>query len=101
MDIVICHAWIGHAVEPLNLCHESDDSPETSRGSSLTRRANILLYSWRGDSHCCKGLIGVSRAYGGSRDVASALASVEHGERDKHAPTCRSHGFDFIPFLLS
>ena len=35
---------------------------------------------------------------GGWRDV-SALSSVEQGNRDKHACTCKSHGFDFIPFV--
>ena len=35
------------------------------------------------------------------RDAASALSSVEQGKRDKHASTCRSHGFDFIPFGFS
>ena len=34
-------------------------------------------------------------------DVAFALAYVEQGKRDKHARTCRSHGFDFISFGFS
>ena len=32
---------------------------------------------------------------------ASTLAFVEQGKREKHACTCRSHGFDFIPFDFS
>ena len=46
-------------------------------------------------------LVGVSPARGGWKDAASALTSVEQGKRDKHARTCRSHGFDFIPFGFS
>ena len=67
----------------------------------MTRHTDILLYSWRGDSHCCVYLVGVSPARSGWRDAASALASIEKGKRDKHARTCRAHGFDFIPFRFS
>ena len=29
------------------------------------------------------------------------MSFVEQGKRDKHASTCRSHGFNFIPFGFS
>ena len=75
--------------------------PKSGRGSWQTKPPDILLYSWRGDSHCCVDLIGVSLAQSGRRDAASALPFVEQGKRDKHTATCRSHGFDFIPFGFS
>ena len=31
-------------------------------------------------------------------ETASALPSVDQGKWDKHSITCKSHGFDFIPF---
>ena len=46
-------------------------------------------------------LLSVSSARGGWRDVASALAFVEQGKRDKHARTYKSHSFDFILFGFS
>ena len=65
---------------------------------SMALSYDILLYSWRCDSHCCFYLVGVSPARSGWRDVASALPSVEQGKLDLPASTCKSHGFDFIPF---
>ena len=37
-------------------------------------------------------------ARGTWRDAASARACIVEGKREKHARTCRSHGFDFISF---
>ena len=101
LSTILRQAGICHAVEPPHLRLERDASSQSGRGSGLTRPADILLYSWRGDSHCCVDLVGVSPARGGWRDAASALLSVEQGKRDKHAHICRSHGFDFIPFGFS
>ena len=101
LGIILRHAGICHVVEPGHLRFERDVSLESGRGSGLTRPADILLYSWRGDSHCCVDLVGVSPARSGWRDAAAALPSVEQGKRDKHSATCRSHGFDFIPFGFS
>ena len=101
LGTILRQAGISHMVEPSHLRLQRDDSPESGRHSGLTRPADILLYSWRGDSHCCVDLVGVSPARSGWRDAASALSSVEQGKRDKHASTCRSHGFDFIPFGFS
>ena len=85
---------ISHMVEPSHLHLEREDSIEPGC-SGLTRPAYVILYSRRDDSHC------VSCAPSGWRDVASAVSSVEQGKRDKHASTCRYHGFDFIPFGFS
>ena len=98
--IILRQAGMCRVVEPPHLRLKRDDSPESSRGSGLSRLAHIL-YSWRGDSHCCVDLVSVSPARGGWRDAASALASAEQGKRDKHARTCRSQSFDFIPFGFS
>ena len=73
----------------------------SGRGSGLTRPADILLYCWRDDRHCCVDLVGVSPARGSWRDAASALAIVEQAKRDKHTQTCISHRFDFEPFGFS
>ena len=94
-------AGITHAVEPQHLRPSRDEGPESGRGSGLTRLADILLYGWRGDRHCCVDLVGVSPARGGWRDAASALASVEQAKRDKHTQTCPCHCFDFVPFGFS
>ena len=79
-------------------------SPPTSTihcGSGLSRPANILLYSWRGDSHCYVALVSVSPGRGGWRDGVSTLLSIQQGKRDKHAYTCESHGMGFIPLYFS
>ena len=52
-------------------------------------------------SRFCVDVVGVSPARGSWRDADSTLASVEQGKRDKHARTCRSYGFEFIPFGFS
>ena len=101
LGIILRHAGIFHVVEPPHLRFESDVSLESGRGSGLTRPADILLYSWRGDSHCCVDLVEVSPTRGGWRDAAAALPLVEEGKRDKHSTTCWSHGFNFIPFGYS
>ena len=88
-------------VEPKHLRLSRDEGPESGRGSRLTRPADILLYGWRGDHHCCVDLVGVSPARGGWRDAASALATVEQAKREKHTQTCASHRFDFLPFGFS
>ena len=46
-------------------------------------------------------LVGGSLACGGSRNGAADLTLVEHGKRDMHSATCRSHVFDFILFGFS
>ena len=74
LGTILRQAGICHAVEPPHLRLQRDDSSQSGRGSGLTRPADILLYSWRGDSHCCVDLVGVSPARGGWRDAASALA---------------------------
>ena len=43
---------------------ERHDSPEFGRGSGLSRPADILIYSWRGDFHCRLDLVDVSRTRG-------------------------------------
>ena len=78
-----------------------EKGPESGRGSGLTRPADILLYGSRDDRQCCVDLVGVSLARGGWRDAVSALAIIEQVKRDKHAQTCASHRFDFLPFGLS
>ena len=67
----------------------------------LTRLADILLYCWRDDRHCCVDFVGVSPARGSWRDAASAIDIVEQAKRDKHTETCASHRFDFEPFGFS
>ena len=84
-------------VEPKYLRLSREEGPKSGRGSRLTRPADILLYGWRGDRHCCVGLVGVSLARGGKPDAVSALAIVELAKRDKHTQTCASHRFDFVP----
>ena len=101
LGIILRQAGICHVVEPPHLRLERDASSQSGRGSRQTRPADILLYSWRGDSHWCVDLVGVSPARGGWRDAASALPSVERGKWDKHTHICKSHGFDFIPFGFS
>ena len=78
-----------------------EEAPSSGRGSGLTKPADILLYAWRGDHHCCVDLVGVSPARNGWRDASSVLSVVEQGKRDKHEAVCRSHGFDFSPFGFS
>ena len=85
-------------VEPPHLRLSRKEGPASGRGSGLTRPADILLYGWRGDRHCCVDLVRVSPARGGRRDVVSALATVEQAKRDKHTQTCARHRFDFEPF---
>ena len=85
---------ISHMVEPSHFHLERKESIEPGC-SGLTRPAYVILYSRRDDSQC------VSCARSGSRDAASVVSSVEQGKRDKHASTCRYHGFDFIPFGFS
>ena len=89
---------ICHSVEPAHLHFSREEALASRRGSGLTKPADILLYVWLGDHHCCVDLVGVSSARNGWRDAASALMIVEQGKREKHACVCRSHGFDFIPF---
>ena len=97
---IIRQAGFSLMVEPSHLLLERDDSLESGH-SRLTRPVDVLLYSWRGDSHWCVDLVGVSPARSGLRDDASALMSVEQGKLDKHTNTCRSFGFDFVPFGFS
>ena len=42
-----------------------------------------------------------SLGFDGWRDVALALTSVQQSKGERHARTCRSHGFHFIPFGFS
>ena len=91
-------AGICHSMEPAHLRFSREDAPASGRGSGLTKPADILLYAWRGDHHCCVDLVGVSPAHNGRRDATSALSVVGQGNRDKHASICHSHGFDFVPF---
>ena len=88
-------------VEPPHLRIDRYDTPRSNHGSNLSRAVDILLYSLRCDSHLYIDLVGLSRARGGWRDVASTLWCVEQGIRDKHDCARRSHGFDFIPLGLS
>ena len=98
---ILQQAGVHHMVEPPHLRLARDDAPFSGRGSGLTKPADILLYAWRGDRHCCVDLVGVSPARMGWRDATSALFSVEQGKSDKHARSCISHGFDFSPFGFS
>ena len=88
-------------VEPPHLRLERDDAPVFGRGSGLTKPADILLYQWLDGRHSCVDLVCVSPARGGWRDAASALSIVERAKQEKHARTCLSHEFDFIPFGFS
>ena len=101
LGTILQQAGICHLVEPphLHLTHTTPLCQVMAAGQ--TKPAHILLYSWRSDSHCCVDLVSVSLAQSGWRDADSALPSVEQGKRDKHSATCRSHGFDFIPFDFS
>ena len=101
LGLLLRQAGILHMVEPQHLRLSRDEGPESGRGSGLTRPANILLYSWRGDQHCSVDFVGVSPARGGWRDAPSAFANVEQAKRDKHAQMCANHGFDFLPFGFS
>ena len=87
-----------YVVEPQGLRLSRDEGPESGRGSGLTRPADILLYGWREDRHCCVDLVGVSPARGGWRDADSAAAVVEQAKRDMHSEECARHGFDLVPF---
>ena len=101
LGTLLQQAGICHSVEPAHLCFSCEEAPASGRGSGLTKPADILLYAWRGDHHCCVDLVGVSPARNGWRDAVSTLSSVEQGNRDKHVSVCRSQGFDFIPFGFS
>ena len=101
LGIILRGAGIYHLVEPPHLRMERDDAPVSGRGSGLTRPANILLFSWRGDRHCCVNLVGVSPARSSWRQAAQALRLVEEAKGAKHAETCLTHGFDFAPFSFS
>ena len=78
-----------------------DEGPGSDRGYGLTRPADILLYGWRGDRHCCIDLVEVSLVRGGWRDALSALAVVEQAKREKHFEVCASYRFDIMPFNFS
>ena len=95
------HAGICHSVEPAHLRFSREEAPASGRGSGLTKPADILLYAWRDDHHCCVDLVGVSPARNGWRDAPSALSAVQQGKQDKHVSVCRSNGSDFIPFGFS
>ena len=101
MSTILCQARICHAVVPPHHRLQRDDSLQSGHGFRLTGPADILLYSWCGDFHCCADLVGLSPACGGWRDAAFALVSVEQGKREKHAHTCLTHGFDFNSFGFS
>ena len=101
LGTLLRQAGICHSVEPDHLRFSREEAPASGRGSGLTKPADILLYAWRGDHHCCVDLVGVSPARNGWRDATSVLSVVEQGKRDKHADVCRSHGFDFVPFGFS
>ena len=101
LGLLLRQAGITHAVEPQLLRLSLDEGPESGRGPGLTRPADILLYGWRGDRHCCVDLVGVSPPHGGYRNAVYALAVVEQAKRDKHTETCASHRFDFMPFGFS
>ena len=101
LSLLLRQAGITHAVEPWYVHLSRDEGPESGWGSGLTRPADILLYCWRDDRHCCVDLVGVSHARVSWHDAASALAIVEQTKRDKHTQTCASHGYDFVPFGFS
>ena len=101
LSTLLRQAGITHAVEPQHLRLSRDEGPESGLGSGLTRPADILLYGWRDDRHCCVDLVGVCPARGGWRDAVSVLSVVEQAKRDKHVDTCASHRFDFVPFGFS
>ena len=60
--------------------------------SLLTSSSNLGVVT-----HCCVDLVGMLPTQGGWRDAAYALLSVEHGKRERHACTYRSHGLNFVP----
>ena len=97
----ICIVSVYHLVEPPYLRLEPDDAPASVRGSGLSRPAKILLFSWRGDRHCCVDLVGVSPARSNWQQAAEALRLVQEAKCAKHAETCLAHGFDFAPFSFS
>ena len=66
-----------HLVEPPHLRLEREHAPASGRGSGLTRLSYILLFSWRGDRHCCVDLVGVSPARSKLRQAVQALRLVQ------------------------
>ena len=85
----------------LFLCHVSAHDLVTPSHAYRPRFLLKYLRVWGNsykslDSHCSFDILGVSLAWDSWRDVASVITN-----RDKHACTCRSHGFDFIPFEFS
>ena len=76
----ICIVSVYHLVEPPYLRLEPDDAPASVRGSGLSRPAKILLFSWRGDRHCCVDLVGVSPARSNWQQAAEALRLVQEAK---------------------
>ena len=71
--------------DPPHLRLKRDDALISDRGSGLTEPAYLLLYTWRGDRHCCVDRVGVSPVRMGWRDATFALFLLEQGKSDKHA----------------
>ena len=80
---------------------EHDDALVSGRGSGLTRPVDILIFSLRGDRHCCVDLVGVSPTHFSWRQAAEALRFVQEAKRAKHTETCLAQGFKFAPFSFS
>ena len=99
LGVLLRQAGISHVVEPPHLRLSRDEGPGSGSGSGITRPTDILLYSWRGDRHCCVDLVNVSPAHQGWRDAALLVFSQE--KRDEHTQTCASHCFNFVPFDFS
>ena len=101
LSTLLRQAGFTHAVEPQHLRLSRDEGPKSGRGPGLTWPADILLYGWRDDRHCCVDLVGVCQARGGWRDAVSVLSVVEQAKLDKHTDTCAGHRFDFVFFGFS
>ena len=78
-------------VEPPHLRLVRNDAPLSGRGSGLTKHADILLYAWRGDRHCCVDLVGVSSRVGGMLPLPFSLWS------NAGVISMPGHAFDFFP----
>ena len=87
LGIILRRAGVYYLVEPPHLWQERDDALASRRGSGLTRPADILLFSWRGDQHCCVDRVGVSPTHSGWQQAAEALRLVQEAKRANHAET--------------
>ena len=90
--IILRRGGVYNLVGPPHFWLEREDAPVSRRCSRLTRLADILLFSWLGDRHCCVDLVGASEA---RRLATEVLGLIQKAKLAKHAQTCLAHGFDF------